>query len=109
MNCGPFSLVFLRVEGVQCFSVQKKRAGERERGKDMCGRARCTVRVDAVGRACGFSAPLRSVNADRYVSSAPGVQLGTLSAGFMKKLLYMCFEVLWLQLILTFLCFLSDF
>lgn len=78
MNCGPFSLVFLRVEGVQCFSVQKKRAGERERGKDMCGRARCTVRVDAVGRACGFSAPLRSVNADRYQPSynvAPGAHM----------------------------------
>uniref|UniRef100_A0A7I4AHN3 Embryonic stem cell-specific 5-hydroxymethylcytosine-binding protein n=1 Tax=Physcomitrium patens TaxID=3218 RepID=A0A7I4AHN3_PHYPA len=44
----------------------------------MCGRARCTVRVDAVGRACGFSAPLRSVNADRYQPSynvAPGAHM----------------------------------
>ncbi|KAG0607604.1 hypothetical protein M758_8G041900 [Ceratodon purpureus] len=44
----------------------------------MCGRARCTVRVDSVGAACGFRAPLRAVNADRYQPSynvAPGAHM----------------------------------
>lgn len=38
-----------------------------ERRKTMCGRARCTVRVDDVGRACGFSGPLRTLDSDRSV------------------------------------------
>ncbi|CAK9859854.1 unnamed protein product [Sphagnum jensenii] len=44
----------------------------------MCGRARCTLRVDAVASACGFQAPLRSINSDRYHPSynvAPGAHM----------------------------------
>ncbi|KAG6554066.1 hypothetical protein Mapa_003981 [Marchantia paleacea] len=41
----------------------------------MCGRARCTIRVEDVGRATGYRAPLHSVDSDRYRPSynvAPG-------------------------------------
>jgi hypothetical protein len=37
----------------------------------MCGRARCTLRVDAVASACGFQAPLRSINSNRLVVPPP--------------------------------------
>jgi len=40
-------------------------------GAEMCGRARCTLRVDAVASACGFQAPLRSINSDRLEAPPP--------------------------------------